>query len=172
MPNTYERLTTITSTGSQTILSATNLSQSYTHLRCIGWLASNQTTGFLYVSFNNDNQARYSANIIQVDNGSNAVQNQTNGAQTYLVPTNSANGGQVNTASNKGMTLFILDIPFYTAPVTATVGTYKYYTGTYCIHGTYSYQSSGAITRADLTLSGSNTFLSGSTWSIYGYTKA
>lgn len=169
MPTTYERIGTTTASGSTNAMTLSGLSQSYTHLRLVGMLAAASGTPTLNFTINNNTSAPYRNHYVACDSSSTVINNTT-----------SSNTNQLNVSISQftiplissGFQLFMVDIPYYTAPKTAIAGSYRYVGGaSFCLHGMFSSSETNAVTRVDVICGGVN-FAADSTFTAYGILKA
>lgn len=168
MPTTYTPLATTTAAGGESTITLSNISAAYTDLVLVinGRTTANGT--YLNLRFNNDTTNTLSATRL-LGNGSTATSSRSTASNLLTLTPNTAwdntNPGVIvvnimnysNTATNK--TVLIrgnIDRPGVGGEVTAIVGMWA---------------STSAINRIDI-ITGSSSFLAGTTFSLYGVASA
>jgi len=158
--NTYEAIATYTVSSSQTSYTFSSIPSTYTDLILIGNVETNATVD-IWLRFNGDSSNNYSRTIV-FGNGTSAGSvrdsNVTNLAAAYGATTNSTFQmnfmNYANTTTNKTMLSRTGPANLYTV---AVVGLYR---------------STSAINQIQISCNGSDTFSTGSTFSLYGIKAA
>lgn len=165
MPSTYEKIATTTLSSAQQTITFSSISASYTDLVLIASRRySNVVTGSenTFIRFNNDSGANYSTNYVNNPTGAGKINN-TN--QLYT----SAGGNEVS----ERYSVDIWNIMNYSNATTYKTSIINHDFGTVMLQKWLGvWLNTAAINRIDIIGTGSATFATGSTFTIYGIKAA
>jgi hypothetical protein len=164
MPSTYEKIATTTLGSNQTSVSFTSISGSYTDIVVISNVTGND--GAICMRFNNDSGGNYSTTTIR-GNGTSALSSRVSN-YTYL------NGASNLSVSAGILQTAIWNIQNYSNTTTNKSVLFRDGMSTHITGATVGlWRNTAAITRVDLSPEfGSNTFYTGSVFTLYGIARA
>jgi hypothetical protein len=164
MPSTYTQIATTTLGSTATSVSFTSIPSTYTDIVIITNVSGND--GAICIRFNNDSGSNYSSTMVRGTGSAASSGRATNG--TYIGSTSnlSVTAGSLQTA--------IWNVQNYANTTTNKTVLFRDGMATHIVGATVGlWRNTAAINRIDLSPEfGSNTFYSGSTFTLYGVKSA